>query len=30
MKDLISGETIRPASFSLKPFQYVWLTPTTS
>lgn len=30
MTDLFSGETIRPDSFSLNPFQYVWLTPETS
>jgi len=26
MKDLISGEDIEPNSFSLKPYQYVWLS----
>ena len=30
MKDLISGETIKTAPISLKPFQYVWLTPAAS
>jgi glycosidase len=30
MQDLISGEAIRSASFSLKPFQYAWLTPAPS
>ena len=28
--DLISGRTLRPASFLLKPYQYVWLTLETS
>ena len=30
MQDLISGAALRSASFSLKPFQYAWLTPATS
>jgi len=28
--DLISGQALRPASFLLKPYQYVWLTLETS
>jgi glycosidase len=30
MQDLFSGATVKAASISLKPFQYVWLTPATS
>ena len=30
MKDLVSGEMVKTASISLKPFQYVWLTPAAS
>ena len=30
LTDLISGERINPDSFILRPYQYVWLTPTGS
>jgi glycosidase len=30
MQDLVSGETVKTASISLKPFQYAWLTPAAS
>ena len=30
MTDLISGEKVHPDSFNLRPYQYVWLTPTSS
>ena len=30
MQDLVSGETVQTACISLKPFQYLWLTPAAS
>ena len=30
MTDLISGENIHPDSFTLRPYQYVWLTTEDS